>query len=266
MYHIVASDLDGTLLSPEHVLSPYTKEILKALVAKGIHFVFSTGRHHIDVTHIRDNLGIEAYMITSNGARIHNEQNKLIYHANIPDDIARDLFTLVENHPLIETHVYKDDGWLINRESQDDVISFFKDSAFNYRRFDGKTLSTENVCKIFYICDKSDVLCELEETIKTRWGNRLNVSFSTINCLEIMKGGVSKGAALEKVAKLMGKSLQDCIAFGDGMNDVEMLSMVGKGCIMANADPRLKETLSDLEIIGTNAEHAVAKYLSKLYL
>lgn len=50
-----------------------------------------------------------------------------------------------------------------------------------------------------------------------------------------MAGGVSKGHALEAVAKKLGYSLQDCIAFGDGMNDAEMLSMAGKGCIMGSA-------------------------------
>lgn len=45
MYQVVASDLDGTLLSPDHTLSPYAKETLKLLNARGINFVFATGRH-----------------------------------------------------------------------------------------------------------------------------------------------------------------------------------------------------------------------------
>ncbi len=43
MYQVVASDLDGTLLSPDHTLSPYAKETLKLLTARGINFVFATG-------------------------------------------------------------------------------------------------------------------------------------------------------------------------------------------------------------------------------
>ena len=40
MYHVVASDLDGTLLSPAHSLTPYTKETLRLLtINKGVHFV-----------------------------------------------------------------------------------------------------------------------------------------------------------------------------------------------------------------------------------
>ena len=63
MYQVVASDLDGTLLSPDHT-PPYAKETLKLLTARGVNFVFATGRHHVDVGQIRDNLGIKTYMIT----------------------------------------------------------------------------------------------------------------------------------------------------------------------------------------------------------
>lgn len=79
MYQVVASDLDGTLLSPDHTLSPYAKETLKLLTARGINFVFATGRHHVDVGQIRDNLEIKSYMITSNGARVHDLDGNLIF-------------------------------------------------------------------------------------------------------------------------------------------------------------------------------------------
>jgi hydroxymethylpyrimidine pyrophosphatase-like HAD family hydrolase len=94
----------------------------------------------------------------------------------------------------------------------------------------------------------------------------VNVSFSTLTCLEVMAGGVSKGHALEAVSKAMGYGLKDCIAFGDGMNDAEMLSMAGKGCIMGNAHQRLKDLLPELEVIRTNGDNAVPHYLRKLFL
>jgi len=64
----------------------------------------------------------------------------------------------------------------------------------------------------------------------------------------------------------MGYSLSACIAFGDGMNDLEMLSMSGKGCLMENAFPRLKSALPDSEVIGSNADDAVAHYLRTKFL
>ncbi|HAI9186743.1 TPA: HAD family hydrolase [Escherichia coli] len=242
MYQVVASDLDGTLLSPDHTLSPYAKETLKLLTARGINFVFATGRHHVDVGQIRDNLEIKSYMITSNGARVHDLDGNLIFAHNLDRDIASDLFGVVNDNPDIITNVYRDDEWFMNRHRP------------------------EGVSKVFFTCDSHEQLLPLEQAINARWGDRVNVSFSTLTCLEVMAGGVSKGHALEAVAKKLGYSLKDCIAFGDGMNDAEMLSMAGKGCIMGSAHQRLKDLHPELEVIGTNADDAVPHYLRKLYL
>lgn len=265
MYHVVASDLDGTLLSPDHTLTPYVKETLKLLTQKGIHFVFATGRHHIDVGQIRDNLEISAYMITSNGARVHNTEGELIFSHNLDADIARDLYMIVHNNPKILTNVYLNDDWYMNRDRPEQA-DFFRESVFKYQLFEPALLETDGVCKVYFTCDDHELLLPLEEAINARWGDRVNVSFSFPTCLEVMAGGVSKGHALEQVSKLIGYSLKECIAFGDGMNDLEMLSMSGKGCIMRDAHQRLKDKLPELDVIGSNIDDAVPHYLRKMFL
>ncbi|WP_435951613.1 sugar/pyridoxal phosphate phosphatase YigL [Dryocola sp. BD626] len=265
MYHVVASDLDGTLLSPDHLLSPYAKETLKLLTAKGVHFVFATGRHHIDVGQIRDNLEIKAYMITSNGARVHDTDGNLVFTHDLDRDIAADLFGVMHANQDIVTNVYRGDEWFMNRHRPEEM-KYFKEAVFNYSLYEPGLLETDGVSKVFFTCDDHEKLLPLEQAINARWGDRVNVSFSTLTCLEVMAGGVSKGHALEAVSKAMGYSLKDCIAFGDGMNDQEMLSMAGKGCIMGNAHQRLKDLLPELEVIGTNADNAVPHYLRKMFL
>lgn len=227
MYQVVASDLDGTLLSPDHTLSPYAKETLKLLTARGINFVFATGRHHVDVGQIRDNLEIKSYMITSNGARVHDLDGNLIFAHNLDRDIASDLFGVVNDNPDIITNVYRDDEWFMNRHRPEEM-RFFKEAVFKYALYEPGLLEPEGVSKVFFTCDSHEQLLPLEQAINARWGDRVNVSFSTLTCLEVMAGGVSKGHALEAVAKKLGYSLKDCIAFGDGMNDAEMLSMAGE--------------------------------------
>lgn len=265
MYHVVASDLDGTLLSPDHLLTPYAKETLKLLTAEGVHFVFATGRHHIDVGQIRDNLEIKAYMITSNGARVHDTDGNLVFSHDLDHDIAHDLFGVVHTNQDIVTNVYRGDQWFMNRHRPEEM-KYFKEAVFNYTLFEPGLLEADGVSKVFFTCDSHEKLLPLEQALIARWGDRVNVSFSTLTCLEVMAGGVSKGHALEAVSKAMGYSLKDCIAFGDGMNDAEMLSMAGKGCIMGNAHQRLKDLLPELEVIGTNADNAVPHYLRKMFL
>ena len=76
-----------------------------------------------------------------------------------------------------------------------------------------------------------------------------------------MAAEVSKGHALEAVAKSLDLNLENCIAFGDGMNDAEMLEMAGKGLVMGTSHHKVKEALPNNEVIGSNEDDAVAHYL-----
>ncbi len=124
MYHVVASDLDGTLLSPEHTLSPYAKETLKLLTPRDVHFVFAIDRYHIDVSQIRDNLDINAFMITSNGTRVHKTAGELIFRHNLDEEIARDLYGMMHDDVDIITNFYRNYDWFINRESPEQKAFF----------------------------------------------------------------------------------------------------------------------------------------------
>ena len=53
----VISDLDGTLLNAHHMLSEYSKCVIRRLTQQGIHFMIATGRHHLDASQIKNKLG-----------------------------------------------------------------------------------------------------------------------------------------------------------------------------------------------------------------
>ncbi|WP_343183102.1 Cof-type HAD-IIB family hydrolase [Buchnera aphidicola (Neophyllaphis podocarpi)] len=264
MYKIVASDLDGTLLTPEHTLSSYTIKTLRLLTSKGIHFIFATGRHYKDVSFIKKKIDISAFLITSNGARVHNNFNELIMEYNLDNQISLDLCKIKYLDPDIITQVYKDDGWYINKPClQEDI--FYKESNFYYKLFKLDCFVATNISKVFFTCHDLNKLINLKKEISLIWGNKINVAFSCPSCLEVISGNVSKGIALQFVAEYLGLTLESCIAFGDGMNDKDMLIMAGKGCIMLNADPRLKYDLPNIEVIDSNTNEGVSKYINKLY-
>lgn len=265
MFHIIASDLDGTLLTPDNRLTLFTKRVLRLLHVFDVHFVFATGRNYSNVIAIRDDLNIRAYMITSNGSRIYNVDGELIVSHNLDTEIVYDLLCMVHSDPEITINVFQqNDEWLINRyKCNQELISSSWD--INYKVYQIDNLLYNDISKVYFSSNNYKKLLFLERELNIRWGCHINVSFSLPTCLEISPGGISKGYALQQVACLLGYELKDCISFGDGMNDQEMLSMTGKGCIMYNAQQRLKDTLPSLEIIGSNKNEAVPHYLKNLY-
>lgn len=262
MYKIAASDLDGTLLTSDHRIPPFTKEVLIRLHEQGKDFIFATGRHHIDVAQMREQLGIPAFMITSNGACVHNSENEIIFQQHVPKKIIADIINMVKGDDEIIINIYRNDDWLVNQE---DTKTDFNHENFPYSFFDVDNPPLENVVKIFLTREDQDhdKLVIWEDKIKTKFADKANIAFSSPSCLEIMDAGVSKGHALDTVAKIKGYQLKDCIAFGDGMNDFEMLSMAGKGLLMGTAHHKVKMALPDHEVIGCSDDQAVAHYIVK---
>lgn len=73
MFKAVVTDLDGTLLNEKHVVSEYTKKVIKKLLEKGVKFYIATGRLHASTKEIMESIGIEIPLITTNGTRILDE-------------------------------------------------------------------------------------------------------------------------------------------------------------------------------------------------
>lgn len=261
---IVASDLDGTLLAPNHQLSDFTKLTLKKLHEQGYTFIFATGRHHVDVAGIRQIAGIPAYMITSNGARVHDQNDQLMYSQNVPQELVQPIIDIVRQDPNIFIHMYQNEDWLLDREDEM-LAKFHSESGFSYKRFEADNAPNDGIAKVFFTHPEQEheYLVTFEQKLKEAFGDKLNVAFSTPWCLEVMAAEVSKGHALDAVAKSLNLTLDNCVAFGDGMNDAEMLAMAGKGLIMGTSHEKVMKALPDNEVIGSNADDAVAHYLEK---
>ena len=261
---IVASDLDGTLLAPNHQLSDFTKLTLKKLHEQGYTFIFATGRHHVDVAGIRQIAGIPAYMITSNGARVHDQNDQLMYSQNVPQELVQPVIDIVRQDPNIFIHMYQNEDWLLDREDEM-LAKFHSESGFSYKRFEADNAPSDGIAKVFFTHPEQDHehLVTFEQKLKEVFGDKLNIAFSTPWCLEVMAAEVSKGHALDAVAKSLNLTLDNCVAFGDGMNDAEMLAMAGKGLIMGTSHEKVMQALPDNEVIGSNADDAVAHYLEK---
>jgi len=263
MYKLIVCDLDGTLLTPEHRLGDYTRSVLARLRGQGVELMLASGRHFQDIRALSDQLGGKGCLISSNGAAVHDRQARLVHRTVIDAECVGFLI----GDPAfsgIHINVYRSEDWLVERP-EPYLLQYHQDSGFGYRITDLANLEPDDILKVFFFGEPAE-LKRLEGLILERYGDRLSTTFSLPVTLEVMAQGVSKGAALARVAERLGVALGEVIAFGDGMNDREMLQLVGKGVRMANADPRLQEALPHLEEIGNNREESVARYLEELFL
>ncbi|PSW22160.1 Cof-type HAD-IIB family hydrolase [Photobacterium sanctipauli] len=261
MYQLVVSDLDGTLLTPDHVIGGYTKSILEQWVEKGCHFVFASGRHHLDVFGIREYLGLPAYVISANGARVHDPDGNLVLGHDVPGDIIERVLAKVWDDKSLTVHLFQDTGWLSSRKNED-IEKYHRISGFGYSLFHHATLKSENIAKLSLTHPDHQYLVQYEQILSPMLEGVANVMFSSPFCLEVTAPKATKGDALEVVTAKLGIAREQTLAFGDAMNDKEMLEYAGKGLIMATAQERLKQCLHRHEVIGSCADEAVANYIA----
>lgn len=266
MYPVVVSDLDGTLLNQHHELSDRTRRVIRRLSGEGVKFVFATGRHYQDVEQLRAQLGIDMYLITSNGARVYNPGGELIIQHDIQPDLLSPLLALRKPFAdCVATNVFQGEQWLVEQEHKE-LLDFHKDTGFCYQLADLDALTPKAIQKVFFVARSQKNLLPLSDQAEALFGDRLAMTYSLPECFEVMAPSVSKGSALEEVLRLKGYGFEDAIAFGDGMNDLQMLSSVGKGVLMGNADPSLVSHLPEYEQIGFCHDDAVAHYLESQYV
>ena len=265
MYEVIATDLDGTLLNSDHQLDPFTVATVQRLARNGVQFVIATGRHYCDVAGIRDVLGIRPYLVTSNGARVHAPDDTMVHARNLPPQAVRRLVQpeIAGEHGRVIVNLFSDDAWLIDRDARE-LLMYHQDSGFRYEVTDLCAQAGADIAKVLYIGKPHD-LAPIAERLAREFGDSLYVTYSLSDCLEVMASGVSKGRALQFVLDRLGARRSKCVAFGDNMNDIDLLETAGYPFMMNNANPDLIARLPHVPRIGNNFEAGVAHHLRKLF-
>ncbi|MBD3754780.1 MAG: HAD family phosphatase [Gammaproteobacteria bacterium] len=260
---LVVCDLDGTLLNHNHKITPRTVAAVQALVAAGAQFMLATGRHYEDVYLLAKRLGVPMYLITSNGARVHNQDGHIFYENHMPAELVAQVLTLSRGFE-IHRNLYKQDLWLVE-EPHEELLAIHDASGFEYQLSDFSALDLSHIDKIYFTAEHA-ALVPLEKLLQQHFHGQLSITFTSPEYLEIMNYGVSKGRALERVLAQIGVEAQETVAMGDGMNDKEMLNLVGHRVVMDNATDAVKALIRNPVIAKSNAEEGVADYIENTLL
>lgn len=254
--HLIALDLDGTLLTPQKDISPETMRALHRLQQKGHAITLCTGRSWPDAALLIRRIGEPVRAITANGASVWDEQGKEIQRAAFTQDMLAELLRICRRYgscpclhtPTIEYYgedlaaflqltEEKDMPRLVNPDKRQVYLSGYGDMVRVMGQQEGHIIKA-----IFYTPQHSTILAIQQELADSRmFESYLSSNFNdTYFDLEVNVKGVSKGSALRAMAEQLGIAQQQVIAFGDGSNDIEMLEYAGTGIAMGSASEKVK--------------------------
>ena len=249
MRKVVFFDIDGTLMNSDNQLPKSTKYAMTLLKEKGHIPVIATGRPPQMLEAVAKELKIENY-ISMNGQHIVMKGEPIFSNPLPTDDLER----------LIDLSYELGDRTFLMTADQVIGNNFMKEMmdpefmSYVYKHF--SILPTEVGLKLFkHMTEKpilkeryenKDILMAFVHTPETKdhlyhtYAPNLHFTRATPLFGEAIKKGSHKAAGMQRVLDHLGASVEDTVAFGDSLNDIEMLNFAQIGVAMGNGRQELK--------------------------
>lgn len=271
---LIAFDLDGTLLDDKKNIPSENLRALEAAAAQGVVAVPATGRIVRGIPEPIKALPSVRYFIVSNGAGVYDaKEDRLLYRADVPVELALRCYEYMDTLPVLYDCYQNDMGWM-SRSMYDACAPYFTtephmmelirrlrvpvDDLKETLRARGEPLQKLQM----FFKPEDMALRERELRRIPELFPELTATTSVSNNIEINSVHAGKGKAMLALAAQLGIEARDTVAFGDGLNDRELLEMAGWGVAMENADPAVKAVAD--EITDSNNKAGVAKVIWRL--
>jgi Cof subfamily protein (haloacid dehalogenase superfamily) len=265
---LVASDVDGTLLTPAEDVSPRTAAVIARVLADGVPFVLVTGRPPRWVPRVAELAGVTGYAVCANGAVLYDiGADRVIEKTELEpvalQEYARALATAMPGVRLATERVGTS-----SMDGADEQFLAEPGYTHPWPNPDSAAAALGQVlgkAAIKLLARHPDMTSgQMAVAAEAVLGDEVAVTYSSSNGLiEIAAAGVTKATGLADVAQRLGVAAADVVAFGDMPNDVSMLSWSGHGVAMANAHPEAIAAAD--EVTGPNGEDGVALVLERWF-
>mgnify|MGYP004619998917 CR=1 FL=1 len=239
---MIVFDLDGTLLTSNKTISDKSRTYLKKLKEMGYVTVIATGRMFESMKDVVQDFGFADYIITDTGATCYDSGKSEIVFANPIDvDAAKKL-----------KQYYSDKCNYIDICTKEKIYKYTKNKRNSFESYIEVETDWNSIFEkcgdIYHITismNANEYVIDVYKDLKEQFLD-LNIiimqdSYSNKQWIEVFKKGTSKYNAISKLANILNINNKDIIAFGDGLNDLDMLKNCGVGVALKNALPEVKE-------------------------
>ena len=260
----VLSDVDGTLLHPDHSLSQRTADAIRAMREAGVIFSLASGRPPKAMRHLIETFGIDVPVAGFNGGTLVNPDGSILVAHHLPAEAALITLSLFSSEPDVEVWVFADGDWLrrdppgpmVQREA--DGLGYGPVVVESFEPY------LDRVDKIVAASNNTQLLVELEAQLQPKVQGLAQVSRSQPVYLDVTAMLANKGEALKTLAEHLGVPLAQTAAIGDGGNDPAMFHMAGLSIAMGQAEETVKRQAN--VVTGSNVEDGAAEAFERFIL
>lgn len=259
----IALDLDGTLLNSNKEISEETFLSLKRCYSKGIAIIIVTGRTFEATKKIVELFDFPIHTICYNGAKILNSLNgETLYELPLDENIVKTLIEVSHKYN-IHLNLYQNDIWFVENSSRNESVYYSNHTSLTPKEINFDKFEDYRMTKGLFIAD-NEKLHQIEKILTDELHLNIHTTYSQHNYLEILNVDVNKGKTLMQYLKTLNIKPEECIAFGDAENDIEMLKSVKYGVAMGNATGAVKRCVK--YITNSNNDHGIANFLNNFFI
>lgn len=237
---LIATDMDGTLLTSRHELSPRTEAALRAALDQGVKIVLATGRSRSTIAvEVIERLGLTTPGIFLQGCIVHNADGSVRFQETLDDSVAAMVIDIGERRGY-SVVIYSGTRLLTPK------LTAFSNLTLDYNEPVAEEIGTLRDVPGAHPINKLVIFDDPRRVIDMRaeFGGMLNGATRMVQsvpgALEFIPKRASKGAALQHILDTYGILPAETIAFGDAENDHEMIQLAGIGFAMENATPETR--------------------------
>ena len=236
---LIAADMDGTLLDSNKNLSPYLFDLVKKLKEKDVKFAIASGRQYFNLLENFADIKEELVYISDNGSIVY-ENGQSIYVDEINKaEVKKALKDVRQGEGMYPILCGVESAYV---ENNNEV--FLENARMYYAKLEivedlMDILDKDKICKLA-VFDEVDAEKNEFELLQ-KYNENLMVCLSGHNWVDLMNPGVNKGEAIKILQENYNISYDETMAFGDYLNDYEMMQSCKYSYAMENAHPQLKE-------------------------
>jgi Cof subfamily protein (haloacid dehalogenase superfamily) len=260
---LVVADVDGTLVTPEKLLTPWARAVVRRIIEAGIGFTITSGRPPRGMKTLIDELQLEEPITAFNGGLVVRPDLSVIREHLVPETAAAPVIDVLTQHQL-DVWVYGGKDWYVTSRHGPHVdreqwtVTFPPIVVPTYEGL------LDRLVKIVGVSDDEEAMGRCVTEVQQRFGQRVSAALSQPYFLDVTHAKANKGEVVSALSTLLAIPTAQIATIGDMPNDVLMFRNSGLSIAMGNASSDVQHAATF--VTTSNTEEGFARAMERFVL
>jgi Cof subfamily protein (haloacid dehalogenase superfamily) len=260
---LVVADVDGTLVTPDKILTPRARAVVRTIIDAGIAFTITSGRPPLGMKTLIEELQLQDPITAFNGGLVVRPDLSVIREHMVPSKAAFAVIDILTKGKL-DVWVYSDKDWYVRSphglhvDREEWTVRFAPTVVPTYEGL------LDRVVKIVGVSDDHEVLARCVAEVQRQCGQQVSAALSQPYYLDVTHPKANKGEVVNALSALLDIPSAQIATIGDMPNDVLMFRQSGVSIAMGNASLDVQQAATF--VTTSNTEDGFAKAMDRFVL